>query len=233
MRLLLTRAAADAARTRDALEALGHRVQVSPVIEIVGTGAVWPVGVVDAVIATSGQAFAAPLAGLMREARRLMPLFVVGERTAGLARAHDFLGPVTIAANATMLALAFGKHPDRPKRLLYLAGHDRKPDMETALTVLGHQPEVLEVYRADRSGGLSPATVADIRDGAVDGVLHFSRRSAGLLLEQAAQAGLDVRPLVHFCLSDDVAEPLKSAGCDNTRIAQAPNEAALLALLSA
>ncbi len=231
MRLLLTRAAADAARTRDALEALGHRVLVSPVIEIVGTDAAWPAGVIDAVIATSGQAFAAPVAGLAPEARRLMPLFVVGERTANQARTHDFLGPATVAANATMLALAVGKHPDRLRRSLYLAGRDRKPDMETALTVIGHPPEVLEVYEAHRTAELSTGAACDIRDGLIGGILHFSRRSASLLLEQAAEAGIDVRPLIHFCLSDDVAEPLRGAGCAKTRTAEAPTEAALLELL--
>lgn len=231
MRLLLTRAEADAARTRETLEAMGHRVTVSPVIRIVGTEASWPSGVVDTIVATSGQAFAAPLAGLAPEARRLMPLLVVGERTADQARRHGFLGPIRTAANASMLALAFGKLADKPRRLLYLAGCDRKPDIETALAVIGHPTDVLEVYAADRTEQLEPTAAHELRDGIVGGILHFSRRSAVLFLDQVAGAGLCVTQVAHFCLSDDVAEPLRDAGCDVIHVAEAPNEAALLALL--
>ena len=231
MRLLLTRADADAARTRETLEAMGHRVTISSVIRIVGTDAIWPTGGVDVVVASSGQAFAAPLAGLAPEARRLMPLLVVGERTADQARRHDFLGPITTAANASMLALTFGKLADQPKRLLYLAGRDRKPDIETALAVIGHPTDVLEVYAAEQTEALEPTAAHELRDGIIGGILHFSRRSAVLFLNQVADAGLEVRQVPHFCLSEDVAEPLRNVGCGLIDVADAPNEAALLALL--
>jgi uroporphyrinogen-III synthase len=65
----------------------------------------------------------------------------------------------------------------------------------------------------------------------VAGVLHFSRRSADLFLAGLSDAGLDAKSLRHFCLSDDVAGPLREAGCGEVHIANAPNEAAMLALL--
>ena len=63
MRVLLTRAVEDAARTRAALEVLGHSVLVSPVITIDTLSSAWPQGVVDAILATSGHAFTKLAAG--------------------------------------------------------------------------------------------------------------------------------------------------------------------------
>ena len=58
LRVLLTRAAADSARTRDTLLAdQRHEVALSPVIEIIALEASWPDGIVEAVLATSANAF--------------------------------------------------------------------------------------------------------------------------------------------------------------------------------
>ena len=68
---------------------------------------------------------------------------------------------------------------------------------------------------------------------AIDGVLHYSRRSAEAYLAAARQAGLLEAALnnpVHYCLSARVAEPLRLAGAARLRIAARPDEAALLDL---
>lgn len=233
MRLLLTRAAEDAARTRAKLEASGHAVLVSPVLEIIGTGAAWPQGVVDALLATSGHAFAVwrDAGSPAVEARRLMPLFLVGARTAEVAREHGFLGAAVVMANATALALGLEQLAHGPKRVVYLAGRERKPDIEKALDVVGHSTEILEVYEARAATAISPETADALRAKKLDGVLHFSRRSAMLFRELAQSQGLDIDPVTHFCLSEDVAAPLREDGRATIKIAEAPNEAALLARL--
>jgi uroporphyrinogen-III synthase len=66
--------------------------------------------------------------------------------------------------------------------------------------------------------------------GEVDGVLHFSRRSAVAYLDCAVRARLldrALRPL-HFCLSSHVSEPLTAAGAVAIKIAAKPDEAALV-----
>lgn len=230
MHLLLTRAAEDAERTRAKLEALGHRVAVSPAIDIVATGSGWPVGVVDAVIATSGQAFVVldRDAGPSPEARRLLPLYLVGDRTALQAREHGFLGTRIVAPNAASLALALGKLPTWPARPVYLAGRDRKPDLETALDVIGRRPEVIEIYEAREVAALNDEARNLLRERVNVGVLHFSRRSARLFLRACEAAALEAQPLRHICLSDDVAGPLREVGCGDIDVAPEPNETALI-----
>ena len=229
MRFLLTRAAEDSARLRTKLEALGHTALVSPVIEIVAAEATWPSGVVDAVLATSGHAFsvADDMVYPCPEARRLMPLLLVGTRTEERARQRGFGGEAVVEPNATLLAVRIGDLVRRPRRIVYLAGRDRKPDIELALRITGHKVEVLEIYEARATKALTTPAVNALRTGHIDGVLHFSRRSAALFATLAAKAGADIRAVRHLCLSDDAAAPLKEAACP-VEIAEAPNEAALL-----
>ena len=231
MRVLLTRAVEDAARTRAILEGLGHRVLVSPVIVTAATGAAWPSGVVDAVLATSGKAFIATTeGGPMPEARRLVPLWLVGQRTEKAARAAGFLGPAYVAPNAVSLAFELSKRRSR-NRVVYLAGRNRKPDIETALSVMDQAIDVIEVYEAIAAHRLEDHVAKAIAEDTVDAVLHFSRRSATLFADLVLTANLKVRTL-HFCLSADVAEALASKGL-TTSVAAEPNEASLIATLSA
>ncbi len=232
MRVLLTRAVADAARTRAKLEGLGHRVLVSPVIAIEATGAPWPGGVVDALLATSGQAFAAiaDTWGPTPEARRLMPLWLVGQRTEETARARGFLGPAYTAPHAVALAFEMGKRTDL-RRVVYLAGRDRKPDIETALSVTNQQIEVIETYEAKAASHLDDAAETALSDGRVDALLHFSRRSATLFADLATRAKIKPRAM-HVCLSHDVAAPFIELGWP-THVATEPTEASLIAKLAA
>ena len=232
MRVLLTRAAEDSARTGALLEAAAYEVVVSPVIEIKALPAVWPDGAVDAVLATSANAFVSgSVIGPAPEARRVMTLFLVGERTAAGAREHGYLGAATVTANAAALALAFGTLAHRPRRLVYLAGRDRKPDAEAALSSAGQAFEVLEIYEARGAAALSERVEAALRAREVDAVLHYSRRSASLFSALATARGLDISGLRHLCLSEDVAATLRERSLPHVEVAEAPNEPALLALL--
>ena len=66
-------------------------------------------------------------------------------------------------------------------------------------------------------------------------MLHFSRRSAATYVDCAAAAGITEPALapVHYCLSQQVAEPLAAAGARaDPGGATAPNEAALIGLIN-
>ena len=115
--------------------------------------------------------------------------------------------------------------------LLYLAGEDRAGELDPAdcgLTVL-----TIAVYRAVKAERFPADVTQALREGALDGVLHFSRRTAEAFVACAGHAGLFERALlpVHFCLSPQVAEPLLAAGAAAIRIAARPDEAALLQLV--
>ena len=71
-----------------------------------------------------------------------------------------------------------------------------------------------------------------LRTGQIGAALHYSRRSADLVIRLAEEAGLASSLLMfpHLCLSADVAAPLRSAGA-TTLVAGDPSEEALLGLL--
>ena len=96
----------------------------------------------------------------------------------------------------------------------------------------GVAAELVVVYRAV-AASLPMALLRALRANQVDAVLHFSRRSAesyiaGSVAMGAATVALAVR---HFCLSEQVAEPLRHAGAKSVAVAMRPDEAAMIELL--
>jgi uroporphyrinogen-III synthase len=206
MRVIVTRARGDAARTAAALRARGHEPLLSPVLEIVATGAAIDPERAQALIATSAHAFEfLPQADAARLAP--LPLFVVGARTAKAATDAGLAPPRLIAASALELAQQMALAPSAPAHLLYLAGHDRKPDLEAALGAQGHVIDVVEVYEARAVEALAPDVATALTRGEADAVLHFSRRSAQLFAACVAKAGLSAQAqgLRHVCISRDAA----------------------------
>ncbi|MGO9005449.1 MAG: uroporphyrinogen-III synthase [Beijerinckiaceae bacterium] len=236
MLVVVTRGRDEAVRTARKLAARGHRSIVSSVLEMAATGATWPQGVVDAVIATSAQAF-----DLLKlepewpppEARRLMPLFLVGERTATAARNSGFSGPMLVAPDAKNLATRILVQHTRPARTVYLAGRDRKPDLEARLGEAGLIVEAIEVYEAHAAACLSQEAIDGFATGTIDAVLHYSRRSAEIFLNLVQSANLAAAPLLHAAISADASQPLRNAGFAHIAVAAEPNEKSILALLDA
>ncbi|QXX75947.1 uroporphyrinogen-III synthase [Methylovirgula sp. HY1] len=235
MRILVTRARDEAKRTVEKLAGLGHRAVVSSVLEMAPTGMQWPHGVTDAVLATSAQAFElgdfAPEWPLP-EARRLLPLFLVGSKTLEAARRCGFVGEAALAADAKELAGLVTAKMQAPARLLYLAGRDRKSDLETSCKEAGFDILVVEIYEACAAERLSDEAINAMIKGQIDAVLHYSRRSTEIFLALAQAAGVDPIFLHHMVISAEAAAPLQAAGMLRVAIAAEPNEQALLALLS-
>jgi uroporphyrinogen-III synthase len=228
MRVLLTRAKADAERTAARLEALAHTAVISPVIEIIHTGTTLPSGRFDAVIATSAHA----LTGGMRSLTHI-PLFAVGERTREAARRVDWKAPIHVSEDAKAFIAHLRAHSPDTRSVLYLAGRHRKPDIEAAARETGLELKIVETYVAREISSLSEDAERALRTGEFDGVLHYSRRSAELFIALAQRAGLweQAAKLRHLALSPDVAEPLAAAGA-RTHVAAHPDEDHLLALLT-
>jgi uroporphyrinogen-III synthase len=235
MRILLTRPPEEALRTAEKLAAHGHQIVSSPVLEMQPRDAAWPSGAIDGVIATSAQAFEhaqfAPEYPLP-EARRLLRLFVVGSRTGEAARRCGFTGELTSAPDAKDLAEAIINTMHPPARLAYLAGHDRKSDLEMRCDAAHLEITTVEIYEARAAEALSVEAIAALAGGKIDAVLHFSRRSAEIFLRLAQTAGLDPKSVRHMAISADAAAPLHAAGFLHVMIAAEPNERAILALLS-
>jgi uroporphyrinogen-III synthase len=233
MLVLITRAADEGARTANRLAVSGHDAILSPVLEMTPTGAQWPSGVVDGVLATSRQAFEL-FSGSpdwpLPEACRLLPLYMVGERTREAARERGFEGRALVAADAKDLASAVvdALADGPPSRLVYLAGRDRKPDLEAALKEVGHVVDAVEVYAAQPAEALSEEAASLIEAGEIGAVLHYSRRSADIFLALSREAGVNAASLAHVAISADAAHPLKAAGVSALHIAEQPNEQGML-----
>ncbi len=231
MRVLLLRAAADAARSAAELQKKGHRPLISPVIEIVPTGTAVPPGPFDAVIATSAQAFKFLAPKEVQELRDL-PLLCVGSRTAAAALKSGFRAASIIAPDAQNLTPQIVAKFSSPAHFLYLAGEDRKPDLETSLSAAQFQLTLHESYAAEAAERLVPAAVSALEYREIDAILHYSRRSAEIFLGLAADAKLDLGRVAHLCLSADVAAPLVEAGQEHVIVADTPDETALFRKLT-
>lgn len=229
MRILLTRPEADARRSAERLKALGHEVVIAPLFEIVATGAPMPKGIFDRLLATSAQAFA----GLTDDTDGLkhLPMHVVGERTASAARNGGFAEIATVAPDATALAIAIARAVPRPQSFLYLAGRERRPELEAALAALGHVVTPWIVYEAREQESAASRLREVWLHERIDAVLHFSPRSAALYVALAEKAGLRDRATapVQVAISARVAQSLSGAG--DVRVAPKPDLAGLIACL--
>jgi uroporphyrinogen-III synthase len=236
MLVLLTRALDQSNRTAARLACEGHGAVLSPVLDMVPTGATWPAGVIDGVFATSARAFellSATPEWPLPEARRLLPLLLVGERTREAARERGFDGPPLIGPDVKGLAREIASRFATPCRFVYLAGRARKPDLEDGLAEMGHRIEPVEVYAAQPAESLTGAALALARTGEIGVVLHYSRRSADIFLGLARDAGLDLSRINHVCISHDAGAPLLAAGIHEVLIAKTPDEQAMFAIVNA
>jgi uroporphyrinogen-III synthase len=235
VRLLLTRPEADAQRTAAALRAQGHDVLIAPLIRIepvadakIGAGP-WA-----AILITSANAAHAIAAHGGVTQLRALPVFAVGQRSAEAMIAAGFANVTSADGNVGDLARRVAERMKPAAALLYLAGEERSGDLAGDLAVRGFAVETAVVYRAIAVTSL-PHAAADALAGGIDGVLHFSRRSAEAYVAAARNAGMLAGALkpAHFCLSSQVAEPLAQAGAAVVRVAPQPTEAALIALIRA
>jgi uroporphyrinogen-III synthase len=233
VRLLVTRPQADGERTAAKLRALGHVVEVAPLLRLepaeraeIGAG---PFG---AIAITSANALHAVVRHPRGAELRALPVFTVGRRTAEAARAMGFLHVASADGNQQDLVRLIRAHLHGGAPLLYLAGEDRSGDLAGDLAGIAVQTVV--AYRAIAAPEFSAVVRDALAQGRIDGVLHFSRRSAEAFVGCAAACGIRETALAlsHFCLSRQVAEPLSAAGATTIRIASRPEEEALIALVT-
>lgn len=233
MRILVTRPQPGSAQTAAALKERGHEPITAPLFQIEILSEVDPdAGPWTAILLTSANAMRGVADLARRDRWRATPIFAVGDRTAQAARNHGFADVTSATGNVNDLVNLVAARISPPARLLYLCGEERSGDLAGALRAKNFIVDVVAVYRMIAARTLPEPAASAIRDG-VDGVFHFSRYSAEAFVKAASNAGLLEIALakpVHYCLSDQVAEPLRAAGAANIRIAARPDETSLLEL---
>jgi uroporphyrinogen-III synthase len=230
VRLLVTRP--DGERTVAELRARGHAPVVAPVLRIEPIADVDLVGAWVAIVLTSGNAARALQAHAQRGTLQNLPVFAVGQRSAQVARDSGFTNVASADGDVTDLA---GLVVERVGEgtLLYLAGEDRAGDLAGELADHGLDVHTAVVYRAVPVDTLPEPAETALAAGAVDGVMHYSRRSAEVFVDLARRTGALRQALAtsHYCLSAQVAEPLQTAGAAKVLIARRPDETSLFDLL--
>jgi uroporphyrinogen-III synthase len=235
MHVLVTRPGTDAERTAEALRSQGHAVTLAPMltIEPVIDADLGP-GPYAAVVMTSANAARVIARHRGRDEILSLPVYTVGRHTAQAAAEAGF-DEVESADGGwpDLVRLVAQRVSAGGQPLLYLAAEERSGDIAGALAAHDLTVETVVIYRAVAN----PTFAQDLRaalSGALDGVLHYSRRSAQMFLTGARSAGRLNAALAmsHFCLSSEVAAPLRAAGAERVKVAPRPEEAALIALLS-
>ena len=226
LQVALFRAREDASASAARLRQLGFSVACLPVIEIRAQAVRPRQSRYDAVVATSDKAFLGePLVD------KSSPLYVVGARTGRAAEARGWRLAAPPAPHAAELIERLRSALSSNASVLYLAGRDRKDAIEAALSGT-FALEVVETYAAEARSSWRPREARALASCVA--ALHYSRRSAALAGELAKVSGEAERflELRHFCLSGDVAEPLKALGAARIAVAETPDETGLFRLLS-
>src|SRR5262252_1145142 len=189
MRTLVTRPREEAAELATALSLRGIDAVIEPLMDIHFrtepppdlTGA-------QAVLCTSANGVRA-LARLSRE--RDLPLFAVGDATAGRARAEGFTDVASAAGNADDLArLVRARLQPQGGRLLHVAGSIVAGDLAGELQADGFEIERLVLYEARPAMTLSATTVRALEAGLINFALFFSPRTAAIFVRLAEQANI-------------------------------------------
>jgi uroporphyrinogen-III synthase len=235
VRILITRPDDEAQRTANRLRELGCEPLIAPVLRIAPLdNAVLGDGPWSAVLMTSGNAARALMTHPRCAELTRLPVFAVGRHTAEAARHAGFADVISADGDSRDLERLVTAHRlFRGRPLLYLAGNDIARDLAGALAAHGVKVETVVVYRAMAAQSFPPDIAAELRKGTIGGVLHYSRRSTAIFVDCARAGGLltEIGTLVHCCLSDRSAEPLRAIGARNIRVARKPDESALIDLL--
>lgn len=227
MHVLVTRPLEDGQEIAARLAELGHRALLAPLL-----APHFPDGPepdfqnVQAVLVTSANGVRA----LIRlTARRDLPIFAVGPQTTREAQQAGFTNIKNADGDARKLAEATA-HWATPSKgvLLHVCGEEAPGTLADLLAGAGFTVRRAVLYRVDAATALPPAAEQALRDGSLDAAQFFSPRSARIFCELAAD--LPTRKLIAFCISPVTAQAL-TLPFREVRVAAAPNQTALLALL--
>lgn len=232
MRLLLTRPQDDARPLAESLQALGHDTVLEPLLQVTWhDGAALDLADVQAVLLTSANG-ARALA--RRTPERAMPVLAVGDRTAQAAEAAGFTAVDSADGDVTTLADLVRRRlrPD-DGAVLHVCAGTVAGDLAGDLTAAGFEVRRAVLYDTRPAGRFSPAGRQALADGALDGVLLYSPRTAATFVRLVQAERLDncCRRLTMFALSPAVAEAAGDLPWGATRVAARPRQDALLALL--
>jgi uroporphyrinogen-III synthase len=234
MTVLVTRPQPDADTTATALRARGFEPLIAPMLQFEARP-LKPDGDIRfaAIIVTSANALRALKDDAALVPLLALPLYAVGEKTAETARETGFGKVISADGDAGSLRDLIAKRGKPGDPLLYLAGADLARDLAGELGARGFTVVTQTTYRMVPVRELPQAAAEAIGAGAVEAVLHYSRRSARAFAEAARSSGVEVTALSlpQCCLSEAVATVIRDCGANRVVTAAKPDEIALFETL--
>ena len=230
-RMLITRPEPDAQSSLARLRALDIAGVAAPLMERVTLDvSLPPADGFSAVVLTSANAVRTLVdRGVVADYAQL-PVLAVGERTArdaeraGFARVSSAAGSLGDLVNA--IGLSGLKGP-----LFYPTGKHQSADLAKAVAPMGVLVATAKIYDMVAIAALPAAILGALRDGGIDAVLVYSRRTAEIFAQLAQSLERPQRQrLGMLCMSEAVAEPLLEAHFNRISLADRPEEEAMMAL---
>lgn len=217
----MTRPEPGASATARRLVTLGHEPALAPCLEIVSLPLRLP-DQVGALIVTSGQAIA-PLPARWHG----VPMFCVGDATANRARAAGFTRVESAGGDAGDLFRLIAARR-LPGTHLLASGERQGMALASQLREAGFSVLRRKVYAARPARVLPPDVAADLAAERIQAALFYSA--------ETARAFVRLRPrntvaITAYALSQTVAAGLNGLPWAAIRVAVAPTEADLMALL--
>jgi uroporphyrinogen-III synthase len=137
---------------------------------------------------------------------RATPVFCVGPATAETAKALKFKQIHCAEGDVLSLSALIGKHP-LIQGFFYARGQDVSFELTPALIAQGVDAKEAVVYEAQDRQSLTPELVKKIKEGSVDQVLFYSKRTAEIFLGLVQHHGLtdQAGQMTLFCISPQIA----------------------------
>lgn len=167
-------------------------------------------------------------------AERGLPVLAVGDATAARARSEGFRAVESAGGDITALVrLASSRLRPEDGPLLHVSGSVVAGDLVGALRQRGFDVGRRVLYETEPATVLSPTAVEALRAGAADFALFFSPRTAAIFSELAAAAEVTAHcaRMTALSLSRAADDAIGHLGWIDRRVAERPNQSALLAAL--
>jgi uroporphyrinogen-III synthase len=229
MRVLITRPKEDAMKIAALLKARGHEGIVAPLLKPnFHDGPDVPLDGVQAILATSANGVRALV---RRTRRRDVPLFAVGPQTEEEARAAGFQNVRNAEGDSRTLAAATATWASPGDgSLLHVKSAEVDGTLATLLKAQGFDVRGAVLYDVAAVPELPQEARDMLVEKKVDAALFFSARSSQIFKEAAA--GLSLETVIAVCISESTAAALSPLSFREIRVAEKPNQDALLARLS-
>jgi uroporphyrinogen-III synthase len=237
MRLIVTRPLEDARPLGRRLEAAGHEVILAPLLSIRPvSGLAIPERAYQAVLITSANGVRAlnghPAFARLKRATALVvgPASAAAAADAGFARVAQADGDVATLVRSAIATLHPGDGP-----LLHVSGAVTTGNLASDLEASGFEVDRVVAYEACPVEALPQPCAAALKAGTADGVLLYSPRTARIWAALVADSELvpAAMRLVHYCLSDNVADMVRNqlGTAVAVKMAARPDEAALIEII--